>query len=39
MPHCITSKTVEKVNFIQFDGKNWENSFEKDTLVKKMSKE
>ena len=39
MPHCVTSGTIRNTEIIHFQGNKWEESFQSDNLIKKMSKE
>merc|ERR1712241_1186587 len=38
MPHCVSSGTIRRINIVNFDGKDWENSFKSDSIIKSMSK-
>ena len=37
MPHCVTSETIKECEIIKYNGKNWEKSFEEDSVVKHMA--
>ena len=37
MPHCVTSDTIIQQIVVRFDGKNWEEAFKKDKVVKSMA--
>lgn len=37
--HCVDPGTVEKINMIQFDGMNWEESFADDHVLQSRSKD
>ena len=38
MPHCVSSATITGVEIVHFDGKDWEDSFKSDSVIKNMSK-
>ena len=38
MPHCVSSGTITGVEIVHFDGKDWEDSFKSDSVIKNMSK-
>ena len=37
MPHCIDSATIISTIEKPFDGINWEDAIQKDTLIKSLS--
>ena len=38
MPHCVTSNTIATMQFVVFDGENWEQAIKADNTVQNMSK-
>ena len=38
MPHCIDSNTIVSTRSVFWDGQHWEESYEKDQLIKSLSK-